>query len=135
VTEVALTLLDVLDDFDEIKVCTGYRLRRIRGESAPGGSPVSGRQHGYSVSDEAMDYPPSTLEAWESVTPVYETLPGWRQPTTGARAPEDLPALARGYVSFLADALGGPVTMVGVGPSREQLVPFGAEGGTAVLAG
>ncbi|MDP9364272.1 MAG: adenylosuccinate synthase [Chloroflexota bacterium] len=135
VTEVALTLLDVLDDLDEIEVCTGYRLGTVGGADAvTGDTPRTSRGAGPRPGAETIHHPPSTLEAWEAVRPVYETLPGWRQPTSGARTPEELPAAARAYVRFLEDALGAPVTMVGVGPNREQLVPLGRRGGAAVLA-
>lgn len=135
VTEVALTLLDVLDAFDEISVCTGYRLSRSRGaEAGPDLARAAAGDAGQRIEPKAIDHPPSTLEAWESVTPVYERMPGWRHPTTGARSPGDLPEQARRYVRFLEETLGAPVTMVGVGPSREQLVPLGAGPGP-VIAG
>lgn len=135
VTEIVLTLLDVLDPFDEIKVCTGYRLSRLRAtDPRRTAARASGRERGFAVEEETIDHPPATLEAWETVTPVYETVPGWRATTTGARSPDDLPPAARAYVRFIEEALGAPVTMVGVGPHREQLVPLrGATG--AVSAG
>ena len=102
ITEVALTLLDVLDAFDEVKVCTGYRL-----------------------DDVVVDHVPARDDLLAQVAPIYETLPGWRDSTTEARSAADLPPGARAYVRFLEQAIGAPVTMVGVGPGREQLVPLG----------
>ena len=101
VTEVALTLLDVLDSFDELSVCTGYRL-----------------------DGALLDHPPAGSEAMARVVPVYETLPGWGASTTDVRLPEDLPDGALAYVRFLEAILGAPVTLVGVGPDRDQLVPL-----------
>ncbi len=103
VTEVALTLLDVLDVFDEIKVCTSYCLDSVR-----------------------LDHLPAGEELLAQVVPVYETLPGWRVPTTDVRTEADLPAAARSFIRFLVNAIGAPITRVGVGPDRQQLVPLGA---------
>ncbi len=101
ITEVALTLLDVLDAFDEVKVCTGYRLK-----------------------DVVVDHLPARDDILAQVTPVYTTLPGWQQATTDARSASDLPDGALAYVRFLQEAIGAPVSLVGVGPSRDQLVPL-----------
>lgn len=101
VTEVALTLLDVLDAFEEIKVCVAYQ-----------------------IGDEVIDWMPSRDDLMAQVVPVYQTLPGWLQVTTGARSAHELPERAREYVGFLEDRLGAPISLVGVGPSREQLVPM-----------
>jgi adenylosuccinate synthase len=60
------------------------------------------------------------------VTPVYEELPGWRTDLSGATTLSDLPAAAREYVRFLAEQIGVPVRLVGVGPGREQFVSFAA---------
>jgi adenylosuccinate synthase len=100
-TEVALTLLDVLDDFETIRVCTGYRLNGA-----------------------TLGYPPARHDLLTAVTPVLTELPGWQRPTTGARHPDELPEAARGYVRFLEEVIGVPITLVGVGPSRQQLVPL-----------
>ena len=95
----ALTLLDVLDDFATVKVCTGYR---IDGQPVP--------------------YPPAREDLWARIEPVYEELPGWQQDTSAARAYDDLPANARRYVERIAELLGAPVGLIGVGPWREQLI-------------
>jgi adenylosuccinate synthase len=53
---------------------------------------------------------------------VYTELPGWNEDITGCRTAEDLPPAARDYLQFLADVVGVPITLVGVGPGREQIV-------------
>lgn len=99
VSDIALTLLDVLDTFEEIDVCVGYR-----------------------IGDRVIDYMPARDDELARVEPVYETVPGWLADTTSARTAADLPAGARAYIRFLEERVGAPVSLVGVGPSREQLV-------------
>lgn len=101
VTEVALTLLDVLDAFAEIKVCTAYRLNDVN-----------------------VGYLPARDDLLAQVKPEFATLPGWRADTSGIRTASDLPENARRYVAFLEEQIGARITMVGVGPDREQLVPL-----------
>ena len=102
-SEVALTKLDVLDTFETVKVCVAYE--------------ADGERYSH------LPYHQSVLH---QVTPVYEELPGWRTDLTGATALADLPAAARDYVRFLAEQIGVPVRLVGVGPGREQFVSFAA---------
>jgi adenylosuccinate synthase len=102
ITEIAVTLLDVLDVFDEIKVCTAYHLNEV-----------------------TIDHLPASDDLMAQVTPVYDTLPGWRQETTQARTLADLPPNALAYIRFLETKIGVPITRVGVGPGREQIVPLG----------
>jgi adenylosuccinate synthase len=97
VTEVALMLFDVLAGFDELKVCTSYE---IDGERTDRFLP------------DAVDL--------ERVTPVYETFAGFGEEITGAREWDDLPDNARAYVKFVEGFLGVPVTIISVGPGREQ---------------
>ncbi|MGI8642876.1 MAG: adenylosuccinate synthetase, partial [Thermomicrobiales bacterium] len=101
VTEVTLTLLDVLDVFPRIAVCTGYHA---------GGTELT--------------HLPANGAVLASATPAYREIDGWQAETSGSRQPEDLPKAARNYVRFLQDAMGAPITRVGVGPAREQLVPL-----------
>jgi len=112
VTEVCLTLLDVFDGFDEIKVCTGYRLNDI-----------------------VIDHLPARDDLLALVEPDYATLPGWRNPITAARSPEELPEAALAYIRFLEAAIGAPVSLVGVGPDRRQLVPLRGGKGADILVG
>jgi adenylosuccinate synthase len=100
-TEVALTKLDVLDTFETVKVCVAYEL--------------DGERYAH------LPYHQSTMH---NVKPIYEELPGWRTDLTAATEPGDMPAAARDYVAFLADQIGVPVRLVGVGPGREQTVSF-----------
>ena len=99
VTEITMTLLDVLDVFEEIKVCTSYQ------------------EHGTTI-----DFIPASTSRLEKVEPNYLARPGWREDITAARTVRELPALAREYVRFVEEMIGAPITMVGVGPAREQLV-------------
>lgn len=103
VSDIALTLLDVFDVFESINVCVAYEL--------------DGRR---------IDTVPARIEELSRVQPVYETLEGWRTSTVDARLPDDLPRQAREYIAFLQEQVGAPITKVGVGPAREQLVRFGA---------
>jgi adenylosuccinate synthase len=98
-TEFALTKLDVLDTFDEVKVCTGYRI--------DGGD---------------IAHYPDTVERLAKVEPVWETLPGWKCSTEGITSFDDLPESARRLVGIVERETGTPVTMVGTGPSRDAMV-------------
>jgi adenylosuccinate synthase len=102
----ALTKLDVLDGFEAIKVCTGYRYR-----------------------GELLDHYPSSYAAQQAVEPVYETLPGWARSTRGARTWADLPGEAIRYVRRLEELVGRPVALVSTSPEREDTIlirdPFG----------
>jgi adenylosuccinate synthase len=94
-----ITKLDVLDEFDTIKVCTGYRL--------------NGR-----VSDEV----PATCRQMESVEPVYETLPGWHGSTRGATSYAALPDGAKRYLDYLAAQVGVEVGCISTGPERNETI-------------
>jgi len=100
-SEVALTKLDVLDTFDTVKVCVAYE-----------------------ADGERFTHPPYHQSTFHQVTPVYEELPGWQTDITEATELDDLPQAARDYVGFLAEQIGVPVRLVGVGPGREQFVRF-----------
>jgi adenylosuccinate synthase len=102
-SEVAITKLDVLDDFDTVKVCVAYE--------------ADGKRY---------EYPPYHQSVLHQVTPVYEELQGWGQNLSAATELHDLPAAARSYVEFLAEQIGVPIKLVGVGPGREQFVRFAA---------
>ena len=98
-TEFALTKLDVLDTFDEIKVCVAYK-----------------------INGEIIKNYPDTVERLALVEPVYETLPGWKSSTEGITKFSDLPASAQQLVSIVERETGIPVSMVGTGPSRDAMV-------------
>ncbi len=99
--EIALTKLDVLDAFDTLKVCTSYE-----------------------VDGEKCLYPPYHQSDFHKAVPIYEELPGWHADLSGVTRLEDMPREACNYVSFLAEQVGVPVRLVGVGPARDQFVEF-----------
>ena len=69
-----------------------------------------------------MQIPPAGEHDWSRIEPVYETMPGWRSDTSAARAIGDLPASARRYIERIEERLGAAVSLIGVGPSREQMI-------------
>jgi adenylosuccinate synthase len=97
--ELAVMLLDVLSVADEISICTAYE----RG-------------------GHAVEYFPSDAFVLEGCRPVYETLPGWKVDLGNARRLSDLPTAARQYVDRISDLLELPVSIISVGPDREQTI-------------
>jgi adenylosuccinate synthase len=98
-THLAVMHLDTLSGFDEVRVCTAYR-------------------HGSSI----LNTLPAHTYWLDEVEPVYEALPGWREPLGEMRRLEQLPRAARAYLQLISERLGAPVFMVGVGPSRDQVI-------------
>ena len=98
-TGLAVTKLDVLDGFEEIPVCTAYRL-----------------------DGAACEEMPAEVEALGRVEPKYEVLRGWNRPTGDARRLGDLPAEARAYLDRLEELSGVPVRYVSVGTRRDQII-------------
>lgn len=98
-TGIALTKLDVLSEFDTIKVCTGYTYQGV-----------------------ALETLPAALEVFENCQPVYEELPGWKSDITGVRSFEELPGKAQAYVRRLEELAGCQIVMVSVGPRRDQTI-------------
>ncbi|MDE3168444.1 MAG: adenylosuccinate synthase, partial [Acidobacteriota bacterium] len=92
-----VTKLDVLDEFESIRVCTGYRI---------GGS-------------EIHDMPPTVREI-EKLEPVYESLPGWKSSTFGIACFDELQARAKDYLAFLEERTGVEVGCISTGPERNQ---------------
>ncbi|WP_434683771.1 adenylosuccinate synthase [Pseudanabaena minima] len=95
----AVTKLDVLDDLEEIKVCTAYEL--------------DGKV--------TRDFP-SDARAFARAIPIYETLPGWKQSTSECKTVEELPTEAKEYLKFLADLTGTPIAIISLGASRGQTI-------------
>jgi adenylosuccinate synthase len=95
----ALTKLDILDGFEEIKVCVGYRL--------------DGRE---------IDYLPAGERAQARVEPIYETVEGWQDSTAGARSWAELPAQAVKYVRRIEELVGCPVALLSTSPDREDTI-------------
>jgi adenylosuccinate synthase len=104
---IALTKLDVLDGFDEIKICTGYR--------------IDGR---------AYDYLPPSPRLQAAAEPVYESIEGWSESTRGARSWAELPATAIKYIRRIEELIGTPVALLSTSPEREDTItvrdPFSA---------
>ncbi|MEN9805425.1 MAG: adenylosuccinate synthetase [Actinomycetota bacterium] len=100
-TEIALTKLDVLDTFDEVKICTGYLID---------GQPF----HGY----------PDRIGLLDRVVPIYETLDGWKTAIATCRRADDLPVAARRFVEIVEREVGVPVRIVGVGAERDAVVEW-----------
>ena len=98
-TDVALTKLDVLSGFDTIQICVAYEYKGKR-----------------------MDYPPQEQGALDLVSPVYESMPGWKEDITACKTWDELPEAARAYVQRLEQLSGVPVSMVSVGPDRNQTI-------------
>jgi adenylosuccinate synthase len=96
-TELALTKLDVLDTFDTVKVCVGYR-----------------------VNGELLASYPDRVELLAQVEPEYIELPGWNEVLGAARRPEDLPEAARAFVRLVEAQVGVPISVVGVGAERDD---------------
>jgi adenylosuccinate synthase len=99
VNGLALTKLDVLDGFDEIKVCTSYKL-----------------------DGKTLDHFPAGMTAQGRVEPVYETLKGWAGSTRGARSWTQLPGEAVTYVRRLEELVGKPVALLSTSPEREDVI-------------
>jgi adenylosuccinate synthase len=94
-----VTKLDVLDEFEEIQVCVGYRLD----------------------GQEICDMPPTVAEI-ERLEAVYETLPGWKSSTFGIASYGELPARAKDYLAFLEERTGVEVGCISTGPERNQTI-------------
>ena len=102
-SELAITKLDVLDAFEEVKVCVAYE-----------------------VDGHRLSHLPDNQSTLHRVRPIYETFPGWGADLSDATEPGDLPAKARDYVRFLEAQVGVPIRLLGVGPGRDQYVQLSA---------
>ncbi|HEY5721211.1 MAG TPA: adenylosuccinate synthase [Allosphingosinicella sp.] len=99
VTGIALTKLDVLDGFEELKICTGYRLK-----------------------GETIDHYPAFAGDQAAVEPIYETMDGWQDSTAGARSWAKLPAQAVKYIRRVEELIQCPVALVSTSPEREDTI-------------
>jgi adenylosuccinate synthase len=99
--EVALTKLDVLSGIDTLRIAVAYTRDGERIEHFP------------------AEFGVDALTGWE---PVYEEMSGWAEDISGVRTRDGLPAAARAYVARTEQQLGVPITLIGVGPDREQAV-------------
>ena len=104
---IAFTKLDVLDGFEEIRICVGY-----------------------TIDGQRYDYLPAGQGQQARAEPIYETMPGWRESTFGARSWADLPAQAIKYVKRVEELIETPVALLSTSPEREDTIlvsdPFGA---------
>ena len=98
-TDLAITKLDVLSCCKTIKVCVAYEHRGTRYTTVPGHQ-----------------------SAFHHARPLYEELPGWECDISGCRTFDELPAAARNYITFIEELAGVPVSVIAVGPSREQTI-------------
>jgi adenylosuccinate synthase len=99
VTDFVLTKLDVLSGWEQIPVCVAYE-----------------------VDGKRFDEMPMSQSDFHHARPVLEYLPGWSEDISGARALEDLPANARAYVETVEAMSGAPISAVGVGPGRDEII-------------
>ncbi|RZR55272.1 adenylosuccinate synthase [Vibrio vulnificus] len=95
-----LTKLDVLDGLKELKICTGYQME----------------------DGSVLEVSPMAAEAFEKVTPIYETMPGWSENTFGAKSLEDLPQAAINYIKRIEELTGVPVDIISTGPDRNETI-------------
>ena len=99
ITGIALTKLDVLDGFEELKICTGYR-----------------------YNGQTYSYLPSAMDIQAAVEPIYETFPGWSESTQGARSWAQLPASAVKYVRRIEELIETPVAILSTSPERDDTI-------------
>jgi adenylosuccinate synthase len=99
VNGLALTKLDILDGFEELKIATAYE-----------------------IDGKIIDYLPANMSAQARVKPIYETLEGWKDTTAGARRWADLPAAAIKYVRRIEELVGAPVAILSTSPERDDTI-------------
>ncbi len=99
ITGIALTKLDVLDGFDELKICTGYKYK-----------------------GEIINHLPANQSAQAEVEPIYETIEGWKESTRGARSWVELPATAIKYVRRIEELIDAPVALLSTSPERDDTI-------------
>lgn len=99
ISGIALTKIDILDEFDTIKICIGYK-----------------------YGDKLYDYLPASIKIQAGVQPVYEEMPGWKESTRGARSWAELPAQAIKYIRRIEELIECPVAMLSTSPNREDTI-------------
>lgn len=95
-----LTKLDVLDGLKEVKICTGYQM----------------------ADGSIVHVSPMAADAFEGITPIYETMPGWDKVTFGAKSLAELPQAALNYIKRIEELTGVPVDIVSTGPDRNETI-------------
>ena len=101
-SSLAITRLDILDELEELRICTHYTYKGKR-----------------------IDHFPSDLKVLEGCEPIYETHLGWGSPTSGIRRWDDLPDNARRYLERISELAGAPIFLVSVGPNRDETILVG----------
>ena len=99
VTGIALTKLDVLDGFDTLQICVGYK-----------------------IGDQTFDYLPAHAQDQAKAQPIYESIEGWHDTTAGARSWAELPAQAIKYIRRIEELIRCPVALVSTSPEREDTI-------------
>lgn len=99
VDALAVTKLDILDALKQIKICVGYRHK-----------------------NKTLNAPPAVIEDFEEITPIYEICEGWQSPTQSIKKFDELPANARKYLKRLEELCNVPISLVSVGPDRDQTI-------------
>jgi adenylosuccinate synthase len=96
-TDVVMTKIDVLSGHETLKICTGYE-----------------------IEGEITDTPPASIERLEKAKPVYIEVPGWTEDISAIRNYDELPSNCKAYIKKVEELIGAPISMVSVGPDREQ---------------
>ena len=99
VTDLAVTILDGLDERETLKICVGYN-----------------------INGEIHEFPPAERDHWDQIKPVYQEMPGWQETTAECRSYAELPQAAKDYLARIEELTGARVSYVGVGPDREQTI-------------
>jgi adenylosuccinate synthase len=99
INDLAVTNVDGLDTMEVIRVCTGYKIGRKK-----------------------LEFPPTDLDRLAECEPVYQEFRGWQKDTSGARTWKDLPPRCRQYLQAIAELTGARLSIVSVGPGREQTI-------------
>jgi len=100
ITGFCMTKLDVLDGLEEIKICTGYQM----------------------ADGSVLEVSPMAADAYDNITPIYETMPGWTETTFGAKSLDALPQAALDYIKRIEDLTGVPVDIISTGPDRNETI-------------
>lgn len=99
VTDLAVTILDGLDERETLKICVGYN-----------------------INGEIHEFPPAERDHWDQIEPVYQEMPGWQETIAECRSYDELPQAAKDYLARIQELTGARVSYVGVGPDREQTI-------------
>lgn len=99
VTGLCVTKLDVLDGFEELKICTAYR-----------------------IGEDELETPPLDVHDWAEIEPVYETYPGWSESVRGATDIDQLPPAAQSYLDRMEELTGVPIHIISTGPERSESI-------------